>query len=184
MACGHPCMGLCGEVCPTLCRVCQPGHVLPIDLEALAETVADTRLLRLLCGHTFTVPTMDAYMSRQMRRLPESRGPGAGSDDTAAGEAGGAGEETAGGQISLPSCPECRKPVQGVLRYHNDMLKWHKVSNALAFTLILNRHGRELQHYVVRSHTCTTSSVRRLPRPFVYAGARFCQRSFWRALPA
>jgi len=53
LQCGHPCMGICGEPCPTKCRICRFGD----------EDIPNARFVELSdCGHVFEVNYMDRYI--------------------------------------------------------------------------------------------------------------------------
>ena len=66
LSCGHPCMGLCGEKCPNVCRICDkenfndkvPWIFGSEDLEEGHEM----RIIMLDCGHMFEVESLDKYM--------------------------------------------------------------------------------------------------------------------------
>ena len=66
LKCGHQCMGLCGEKCPNVCRVCDKDNFnekVPLifgteDLEGPNEV----RIIMLDCGHLFEVQSLDKYM--------------------------------------------------------------------------------------------------------------------------
>ena len=112
--CGHPCMGVCGElVCPSLCSVCAvgggsdeaggaaPGWTDCLTRESLREMEPGTRLLQLGCGHIVGCELMDGHVA-----------------SFKAGAGGGEEEgEPENHQIRVPTCPECRGPLGGVLRY-------------------------------------------------------------------
>lgn len=62
LKCGHPCLGLCSEPCPPVCRVCDP------DNEAFSilfgeESEPESRFIILTgCSHIFEVSGLDTYM--------------------------------------------------------------------------------------------------------------------------
>uniref|UniRef100_A0A1X7UJV6 RZ-type domain-containing protein n=1 Tax=Amphimedon queenslandica TaxID=400682 RepID=A0A1X7UJV6_AMPQE len=62
LQCGHPCLGLCYEPCPPLCRVCDP------DNEAFSilfgeESEPESRFIMLTeCYHIFEVSGFDTHM--------------------------------------------------------------------------------------------------------------------------
>jgi len=68
LSCGHPCPSLCGEQCvdaawcPRCARTAGENAEKVVDVitfETLASVEVDVRLLRLDCGHVFTVETLD-----------------------------------------------------------------------------------------------------------------------------
>uniref|UniRef100_UPI0037E7DECA NFX1-type zinc finger-containing protein 1 n=1 Tax=Semicossyphus pulcher TaxID=241346 RepID=UPI0037E7DECA len=95
LECGHPCIGLCGDKCPSKCRVCNQEEVTEIffgneeDPEASFIQLED-------CGHIIEYSAMDIYM---------------GMDDNQQADEG---NEVA---IKLKECPKCRTPIRKNLRY-------------------------------------------------------------------
>lgn len=89
LACGHPCIGLCGEPCPKKCRVCHQEEVTQIFFGF--EDEPDARFVQLEdCNHFFEVQALDRYMNEQK-------------DDEVA--------------IRLKVCPICQVPIRKNLRY-------------------------------------------------------------------
>ncbi|XP_048205561.1 NFX1-type zinc finger-containing protein 1 isoform X2 [Perognathus longimembris pacificus] len=89
LACGHPCIGLCGEPCPSKCRVCHLEEVTQIFFGY--EDEPDARFVQLEdCSHIFEVQALDRYMNEQK------------DDDVA---------------IRLKVCPLCQVPIRKNLRY-------------------------------------------------------------------
>ncbi|XP_062400969.1 NFX1-type zinc finger-containing protein 1 [Sardina pilchardus] len=92
--CGHPCIGLCGDPCPTKCRVCHPDEVSEIFFGT--EDEPDARFVQLEhCRHLFEVTSMDTYMAQDEDQK-------AGLDQLV---------------IKLKECPKCRAPIRRNLRY-------------------------------------------------------------------
>ncbi|XP_030067298.1 NFX1-type zinc finger-containing protein 1 [Microcaecilia unicolor] len=90
LECGHPCIGLCGEPCPTKCRVCHHDEITQIFFGN--EDEPDARYVQLEdCGHIFEVSGLDYFMNEK-----ESE------------------EEIV---IKLKVCPECQTPIRKNLRY-------------------------------------------------------------------
>lgn len=89
LACGHPCIGLCGEPCPKKCRVCHQDEVTQIFFGF--EDEPDARFVQLEdCSHFFEVQALDRYMNEQKE------------DEVA---------------IRLKVCPVCQVPIRKNLRY-------------------------------------------------------------------
>ena len=89
LKCGHPCIGLCGEKCPSKCRICHKEEVTEILFGD--EDEEDTRFVQLEdCGHIFSVDGIDRWM-----------------------------DEAKDGQtsIQLRYCPKCKTPILRNLRY-------------------------------------------------------------------
>ena len=98
IGCGHECIGLCGEVCPTKCRVCDSGALDTLTQETLGEVDPGVRFIQLTdCGHVFNAEGLDTWMQTQ---------------DVEGGGAGGPPKA-----IALPVCPECRAPIRRSFRY-------------------------------------------------------------------
>nr|XP_054748302.1 NFX1-type zinc finger-containing protein 1-like [Lytechinus pictus] len=92
--CGHPCIGLCGEICPNKCRICHK------DDSALrffgTENIETSRYIQLEdCGHCFEVEGLDRFL-----------GLGTKTDTTDAFT-----------KLSVKACPRCEKPIQLSRRY-------------------------------------------------------------------
>ena len=65
LSCGHPCIGLCKEICPKVCRVCKPNHK---DFEVFfgSEDEKDARFIQLKdCGHLIEYTALDQYMEQK-----------------------------------------------------------------------------------------------------------------------
>lgn len=87
--CGHPCIGLCGEPCPTFCRICQKDIVTEIFLGS--EDEPNARYVQLEdCGHVFEFSDLDRWMDLN--------------NDSA---------------VKLKECPRCKKAIRRNLRYGN-----------------------------------------------------------------
>ncbi|XP_042361275.1 NFX1-type zinc finger-containing protein 1 isoform X2 [Plectropomus leopardus] len=92
--CGHPCIGLCGDKCPSKCRICHHDEVTQIFFGT--EDEPDANFIQLEdCGHIVECRSMDRYMAM---------------DDNQQANNG----EVA---IKLKECPKCRTPIRKNLRY-------------------------------------------------------------------
>lgn len=95
LACSHPCIGLCGDKCPSKCRICNHDEVTEIFFGT--EDDPDAHFIQLEdCGHIIEYTAMDTYMEM---------------DDS---QQANAGEQVA---IKLKECPKCRTPIRKNLRY-------------------------------------------------------------------
>ncbi|XP_030831533.1 NFX1-type zinc finger-containing protein 1-like [Strongylocentrotus purpuratus] len=94
--CGHPCIGLCGEICPNKCRICDKE-----DLEQRffgTEDIQTARYIQLEdCGHYFEVGGLDKFLGLST-------------------ESDGAETFT---KLSVKTCPRCEKNIQLSRRYGN-----------------------------------------------------------------
>lgn len=97
LKCGHDCIGLCGEPCPTICRSCHP-HTLEIFSQLpLKEMETSTRFVQLLdCGHLCEFSILDDWMDMdeaQSTQMPTTNWP--------------------------KSCPRCKTPIRKTVRYRS-----------------------------------------------------------------
>ncbi|XP_074552411.1 NFX1-type zinc finger-containing protein 1 [Halichoeres trimaculatus] len=101
LSCGHPCIGLCGDKCPSKCRICDHEEVTEIffgmedDPEACFIQLED-------CGHIIEYSAMDTYMEMDDNQQADNR------------------EEVV---IKLKECPKCRAPIRKNLRYGSHINK-------------------------------------------------------------
>ena len=92
----HKCVGLCGEKCPRLCRVCNKDELTTIFFGSEDERGA--RFIELLdCTHVFEVTALDQWMAVK--------------------------EEDDVTSIQLKKCPKCKTPIRKSLRYGNAIKK-------------------------------------------------------------
>ncbi|XP_031564674.1 uncharacterized protein LOC116300052 isoform X2 [Actinia tenebrosa] len=93
LACGHPCIGLCGESCPILCYVCTPAKVAAVSPNG--QRNKDLRFIQLKeCGHVIEVNRMDDWMQEHL-------------------------ETATNGQAQPLRCPICSVPIYFSFRYGN-----------------------------------------------------------------
>ena len=91
LACRHPCIGLCGENCPTVCAICHSKKLWSMIGQGNFKATEATRYLQLLdCGHIVKVQEMDEWMLQDM-----------------------------GGNVSQIQCPRCSIPITFSYRYGN-----------------------------------------------------------------
>ena len=105
LECGHRCIGLCGEPCPNVCRVCNKEIVQEIFFGT--EDESDARFVQLQdCKHFFEVCGIDKWMDEHIE-----------SDEKMT-------------SIKLKECPKCKTPIRRNLRYGN-MIKQalHDIEN-------------------------------------------------------
>ena len=98
LKCGHSCIGLCGEECPRLCRICNRDKVCEIFFGT--EDDDDARFIQLKdCKHVLEVSGLDQWMDMNGSDSPK---------DVA---------------IQFKTCPKCKTPVRRSLRYGNIVKK-------------------------------------------------------------
>ena len=101
LKCSHPCIGLCGEKCPKLCRVCEPDKVKEIFFGT--EEEENARFIQLTdCGHIFEVTGLDKWMDIETNESNEM-------------------ENRSNSEIALKCCPKCKKPIMTMYRYGNQI---------------------------------------------------------------
>jgi hypothetical protein len=74
LTCGHQCIGLCGERCPSVCRVCEP-HDSCFDILFGNEENPNSMFYQCNCNHIFEVKGLDTYFTQnegsvQMLKCP------------------------------------------------------------------------------------------------------------------
>ncbi|KAL8573704.1 hypothetical protein ACOMHN_018979 [Nucella lapillus] len=90
LPCGHACIGVCGELCPTLCRVCNADQVTKIFFGK--EGVRKARFVQLEdCDHMFEVSGLDQWMTTTTDVTEDS--------------------------VQLKACPRCKTPIRRNQRY-------------------------------------------------------------------
>lgn len=93
LACGHRCIGLCGENCPTVCARCPPEKLSSVVRGVGLTLKEGTRYLQLFdCSHILTVEEMDAWMHREL-----------------------------GDDVQLIQCPKCSTAITFSFRYGNQI---------------------------------------------------------------
>ena len=66
MECGHQCYGICGELCPNVCRICNPDlECFKEDFFYKIELDDDALLYKTKCGHLFEKDGLDYYFKSQ-----------------------------------------------------------------------------------------------------------------------
>ena len=124
--CRHPCIGLCGEPCPTLCRICDKDQVTEILFGTEDEPSA--RFVQLEdCEHVIEYTALDRYM-------------------------GMASEQDEGGStvdVQLKKCPICTTPIRRCNRYGNIINKTLQDIEAVKEKL----RGNESEHIQLASDT-------------------------------
>ena len=97
LQCYHPCIGFCGEGCPSLCRICDKEKVEEIFFGF--EDDEDARFVELVdCKHVFESQGLDKWMGLDL-------------DD----------DETK--SINVKQCPKCKTHIKKSRRYGNDIKK-------------------------------------------------------------
>eukprot|EP00897_Mesotaenium_endlicherianum_P010730 jgi/Mesen1/9686/ME000680S09085 len=120
LRCGHPCIGLCGEACPTKCHTCNP-HLSAAKGDTKVAIGAD-REMRCIqledCGHLFEVATLDRWMDAQNTCSPLDVASDAEHDATTRG-----GLRPPAVPVKLKECPECGTPIRRTTGRYSNIVK-------------------------------------------------------------
>jgi hypothetical protein len=109
LECGHQCPSICGETCPSadFCQICcddgrKESRVNFIQMNTYSEINLDkTPIIILRCGHFFTAETLDGLLNI-----------GAVYEIDINGDFIGLKEFSSELVEKLPTCPDCRQPLQ------------------------------------------------------------------------
>eukprot|EP01132_Coremiostelium_polycephalum_P003571 gene3571-4450_t len=116
----NKCIGLCGEVCPGICRECSPDAVVdgPVEIGTqLSSFNENHRFIQLPCNHLFEVSYMDQYVGnclakvREFKTLVNSHHPFDCHNEPIS--------------VKMLSCPKCHSnlyPSIALLRYKYEIL--------------------------------------------------------------
>ena len=108
LQCRHPCIGICGEHCPRVCRICLNQKRKFQDLYVgTAPTSSDSRYIQLSCNHLFEVKELDQLLDEQF-------------------------EEST---VEPLVCPYCRKQIRFSHRYGNMIKKKKEMLRKLRDTM-------------------------------------------------
>ncbi|XP_030831752.1 NFX1-type zinc finger-containing protein 1-like [Strongylocentrotus purpuratus] len=133
--CGHPCIGLCGEICPNKCRICDKE-----DLEQRffgTEDIQTARYIQLEdCGHYFEVEGLDKFL--------------------------GLGIKSDGAEIftklSVKTCPRCEKPIQLSRRYSNLLRESLAIKPRIVEKLQDARNSNDDKHLLLKVSSAVMSA--------------------------
>lgn len=106
----HACVGLCGEPCPSLCRICDKEQLERIARFAGVD-LNNARFIQLPCNHIFEVEWLDHWMEERIREIYTTQ------------------------ELAFPECPNdsCNVQLRYIHRY-NDVLAPLRRSMATAVT--------------------------------------------------
>ena len=68
LQCRHPCIGICGEPCPRVCRICKKQKK-PFNKWCISSpsTKTEVRYIQLSCNHLFEVKELDQLLDNQFK---------------------------------------------------------------------------------------------------------------------
>ena len=67
LQCKHPCIGVCGESCPRICRIKKRKKRFHNLCEGISDTKNKTRYIQLSCDHLFKVKMLDQLLDGQFK---------------------------------------------------------------------------------------------------------------------
>ena len=113
LPCEHSCIGIFGEVCPNLCRVCNK------DAVEFSESEREARFVELVdCRHVFEVKTLDQWI-----------------DESAVEE----GEN----EIKRRQCPKCNTPILHTHRYQEILSDFNAVKRRILLSNVVSHEQVE-----------------------------------------
>ncbi|XP_065913466.1 NFX1-type zinc finger-containing protein 1-like [Dysidea avara] len=122
LQCKHPCIGVCGEPCPRVCRICKKQkkrfHKLCVGL---CDTKNETRYIQLSCDHLFEVKMLDQLLDEQFKEYNTI--------------------------IQPLVCPSCRKQIHSMYRYGDIVKRRKEIIERLQATM--NKTADDKQRDVV-----------------------------------
>lgn len=122
LPCGHMCIGLCGEPCPTACKICNHDIVSEIFFGTEDENARYVELED--CGHVFEYTGLDYWMDSN---------PIEGKDSA----------------VKLKECPRCKKAIRRNLRYGTLIKQTLRDIEAVKMRMLGNeRNKRELKRTI------------------------------------
>ena len=68
LQCRHSCIGICGENCPRVCRICHRNSKFQKFYVGKAPTTDDSRYIQLSCNHLFEVKELDRLLDEQFKK--------------------------------------------------------------------------------------------------------------------
>ena len=152
LPCGHPCIGLCGENCPTVCATCH-AKTFASMIGRKTDQTESVRFLQLFdCGHIVKVEEMDAWVLRDWRN-----------------------------DVQLIHCPRCSVPITFSYRYGNIIKRTVKnTENVKAHIQQLEnetaKETRDLVKNLHRSHFDLYEM--KFPKPILKAFQRALRRPY------
>ncbi|CAL4074138.1 unnamed protein product, partial [Meganyctiphanes norvegica] len=95
--CGHPCVGFCGDPCPSLCRICDRKELIDDYMLIGNEDEPDARFVVLEdCGHCIESEGLEGWLNQEKE------------------------------EIGMLACPRCKKTIYNNRRYQDLVLRAYK----------------------------------------------------------
>ena len=67
--CHHPCIGVCGEHCPDVCKICDEELFVQLYVSLEFKTKDDTTYIQLDCGHLFKRTELDPWVDARSKQF-------------------------------------------------------------------------------------------------------------------
>ena len=131
--CHHPCIGVCGERCPDVCKVCDEEQFLQLYVSLNRfGTKDDTSYIQLDCGHLFKRTELDPWVDAQSK------------------------------QLQLISCPKCHLPIHlSQRRYANAIRRTYEAMTTICHMMDKGVDTNVKLEALMRYHT-TIKTVTKL----------------------
>ena len=120
LQCKHPCIGICGEPCPRVCRICKKQKKkFQYLCVGKSDTRSETRYIQLSCDHLFEVKKLDQLLDGQLK------------DSKAVGPL---------------VCPFCRRQITGNSSYrYGNLIKQKREMIGRLHASVLNNLASKMQ---------------------------------------
>lgn len=113
LPCGHSCIGICGEDCPNLCRVCNE------DAVQFSESERGARFVELVdCRHVFEVKTLDQWIDGSLVEEGEN-------------------------EIKRRQCPKCNTSILHTHRYQEILCDFNAVKRRILLSKVVSQEQVE-----------------------------------------
>ncbi|CDW86632.1 UNKNOWN [Stylonychia lemnae] len=123
LQCGHPCLGLCGDKCPNVCRQCNPNHET-FEIFFGPEDDEQSRFVEIDCGHIFESTSLDYWINQKDKEEVKD-------DDL---------NQNNATFVKFPECPRCKQSIRKCSRYQN------RINSVLNDINILKLKIQDQQH--------------------------------------
>lgn len=145
-------MGLCGEVCPKLCRICNPGEVAAIT--PYGKNSSDVKFIELFdCRHVVDVEKMDQLM--ESSPFPSSI----------------LGQPS---QLQIKRCPKCANPICFSFRYDKTVkLITRNIEEIKSTVSGIRKEAIDDIHRLLQEIKLSRDARCKMQFPIRYSGSRF-----------
>lgn len=149
LKCGHRCIGVCGEPCLTLCKICNKDQITKI-FSGLDDKPYALFVQLEDCSHVFEVDWLDKWMDNDSQTREKT-------------------------PVKLKECPKCNKPIRRNVRYGN-LIK-QTLKDIETVKKKLEQRKSELEISALQKYRSLVSSDRRIFNE-LYSRNQISQNSF------